>query len=140
MINKFIIWWTIFLIATLKYITIIMYVQCKTEKHILNMASKSIAKNIYNLRSVKKNEKYFCEVDRTYAQIENWKSSLAFYLVRPTCIFFYNTLIQETKTAIPTSVQSFKKRTNWMKIDMFGCRIFGFFPSVNYTIFIEYSI
>ena len=35
------------------------------------MASKSIAKNIYNLRSVKKNEKYFCEVDRTYAQIEN---------------------------------------------------------------------
>ena len=52
-------------------ITTIMYVQCRTEKHILNMASKSIAKNIYNLRSVKKNEKYFCEVDRTYAQIEN---------------------------------------------------------------------
>ena len=57
----------------------------------------------------KKNEKYFCEVDRTYAQIETWKSSLAFYRVRPTSIFFYNTLIQETKTAIPTSVQSFKK-------------------------------
>ena len=44
---------------------------CKTEKRIMNVALKSIAKNIFNLRSVKKNEKYFCEVDRTYAQIEN---------------------------------------------------------------------
>ena len=36
-----------------------------------NMALKSIAKNMCNLRSVKQNKKYFCEVDRTYAQIEN---------------------------------------------------------------------
>ena len=53
------------------YITVIMYVPCNTETRIMNVALKSIAKNIYNLRSVKKNEKHFCEFDRTYAQIEN---------------------------------------------------------------------